>query len=1004
MIPRSNGQEARSSSREWWAESRMRRTGPWIASLALVLSHGVPTLTLPARAEEPVVRPSPAATRLKVPAGLPRYEIDARLDLHKKQVTAVERVRFTNRSSAVVTELVFHVYPRYRIRDQDRAILSKTLEVLRLSPDEAMDTKGRRLSVASVRVGSRAASFGFDPKDDTILVVSLPQGVGAGESVDAEIAFSVELPSYWGRWGHHNGVTYLLNWYPVLAHHDERGWERTPFVPWHQPWHQEAGHYSVRLDVPEDQVVASSGRIVKQERAGPGRTLLRITASPARDFALVCSNRFETLERRAGSTLVRVHTFPENRVNAEAVLDSACEVIPLYEKWFGPYFDDEFEIATSYFGWNGNECSGLVLIDERIMRLPSAGVRYLDHLVTHETCHQWFWNVVGTDGYAETFMDEGLVNCFTALRLDAKYGRNAPIIVWPKGLGWLPTIGREDLRLSGYYGWRARGNTGPVIQNIEAMGNLNALFSLAYDRGGKVVEMIHNRLGPERFFAFFGRIYQSYAFRTFHYADLRRELIEFDPGGGWDRFLDGWLLEHGDNDWSVERVHSQPRTGGTPAQTVTVELRQKGQMVEPTVLLFRSQERDLRVPIWPERGTYEVPGARVSHENGNDRWVVTVDSPAAPTQVEVDPDHALLDAVPDNNRWRPEIRWRLTPFMSALDQSSQFQAYDRTSVVAGPFIDQYARGGFKVAAQRPEQWQVSAWAGTEPALREAIFGGQATLLHVPWPSWAAGLFYEEGLYNFYNDRRHSGGRAFLRYRFLETSSFLVDDQGFAELYFGTGNEFWAGDDGRPVNGWLDAIGARYRLSTLFPYWDPVQGRLLEFTAEYGDKSFGSFLNYARMTAEYGVVRPLPDMFGRASRSRLAFRAYGGISYPDDFPLFRLGGGRRLRALDLGQNVGSSVWLTTLEWRYPLWAEIDRDAIDHVIGFRNLLGAVFYDVGQSYLRGSWSPVVHGVGVGIRIDVALFAFLERASLRVDLAQPVGIGTRKGPIVWFGLNQVF
>ena len=23
---------------------------------------------------------------------------------------------------------------------------------------------------------------------------------------------------------------------------------------------------------------------------------------------------------------------------------------------------------------------------------------------------------------------------------------------------WLPTIGREDLRLAGYYGWRSRGN------------------------------------------------------------------------------------------------------------------------------------------------------------------------------------------------------------------------------------------------------------------------------------------------------------------------------------------------------------------------------------------------------------------------------------------------------------------------------------------------------------------------------------------------------------------
>jgi hypothetical protein len=49
-------------------------------------------------------------------------------------------------------------------------------------------------------------------------------------------------------------------------------------------------------------------------------------------------------------------------------------------------------------------------------------------------------------------------------------------------------------------------------------------------------------------------------------------------------------------------------------------------------------------------------------------------------------------------------------------------------------------------------------------------------------------------------------------------------------------------------------------------------------------------------------------------------------------------------------------------------------------------------------------VHGVGVGLRIDVALFAFLERASLRIDLAQPVGIGLNRGPVLWFGLNQVF
>jgi hypothetical protein len=979
----------------------MPRGWRWIAWLLPVL--GLSEWEVGRAAEGPV-RASEQSPRLTIPAGLPRYEIDARLDLSQPRVTAREQVRFTNRSNAVVRELVFHVYPRYQVKDQDRAALSKTLEILRLSPEEAMDTQGRRLSVSSVRVSGRAASFDFDPDLDTILVVPLPQPVGPGESVTAEIDFDLDLPDYWGRWGHHRGITYLLNWYPVLAHHDERGWERTPFVPWHQPWHQEAGHYHVRFDLPEGQVVASSGRITETEHLPAGRRVVKIVASPARDFALVCCDRFEVRERQVGATRVRVVSLPEHNPNAEHVMDSAAEVIPLYEQWFGPYFDEEFEVAPSYFGWNGNECSGLVLLDDRVMKLPSAGVRYIDHLVTHETCHQWFWNVVGTDGYAETFMDEGLVNAFTAIRLDAKYGRNAPLITWPGPLSWLPTIGREDLRLSGYYGWRARGNNGSVIRDLKSMGNLGALFSLAYDRGGKVIGMVENRLGRDRFFAFFQKVYRDYAFETFRYEDLRRELAEFDPSYDWAKFLDGWLIEHRDTDWSVERVTVGGAGAAGPARPVTVELRQSGQMVEPTVVLCRSGGDDIRVPIWPERGSYDVPGASVQHAAGSDRWVVKVEAPERPSQVLVDPDHALLDAVPDNNRWKPEVAWRFTPLMTPLDESSQFQAFDRVSVVSGPFIDQYARGGYKVGVQRLDRWQLTLWGGTEPALREAIFGGQLTFLHFPWPKWSAGYFYEQGLFNFYNDRRHSGGRLFLRYRFLETSSFLIDDQGFAELYYGMGNEFWAGDDGRPVNNWLMAFGGRYRLSTLFPYWDPVQGFETEVTAEYGDRAFGSAIDYVRTTAEYGIVRPLPSLSGEPSKSRIAFRVYGGFGAPNGAPLFRLGGGRRLRALDLSEQLGSSVWLTTLEWRYPLWRDLNIDALDHVVSFRNLLGAIFYDVGQSEIRGRWGPVVHGVGVGLRIDTALFAFLERATIRIDLAQPIGLGPKLGPVLWFGLNQVF
>src|SRR5437762_11079475 len=104
------------------------------------------------------------------------------------------------------------------------------------------------------------------------------------------------------------------------------------------------------------------------------------------------------------------------------------------------------------------------------------------------------------------------------------------------------------------------------------MGNLNTLFSLAYDRGGKVVAMVRNRLGEERFFAFFRRVYSRYAWGTFRYEDLRRELIAFDPGTDWGAFLDGWLLAHDETDWSVAHVRVDPPAVAGALRPVSIEL------------------------------------------------------------------------------------------------------------------------------------------------------------------------------------------------------------------------------------------------------------------------------------------------------------------------------------------------------------------------------------------------------------------------------------------------
>src|SRR5438477_482987 len=118
----------------------MRDGRRWIAwmTAALGLLVGSAPRADDTRPSAQIARPSAQVARPNVPAGLPCYDIDMHLDPVARRVSAREHVVFTNRSTGWTRELVFHVYPRYQMPEGDRLILSKTLEILRLSPDEAM--------------------------------------------------------------------------------------------------------------------------------------------------------------------------------------------------------------------------------------------------------------------------------------------------------------------------------------------------------------------------------------------------------------------------------------------------------------------------------------------------------------------------------------------------------------------------------------------------------------------------------------------------------------------------------------------------------------------------------------------------------------------------------------------------------------------------------------------------------------------------------------------------
>jgi hypothetical protein len=99
-----------------------------------------------------------------------------------------------------------------------------------------------------------------------------------------------------------------------------------------------------------------------------------------------------------------------------------------------------------------------------------------------------------------------------------------------------------------------------------------------------------------------------------------------------------------------------------------------------------------------------------------------------------------------------------------------------------------------------------------------------------------------------------------------------------------------------------------------------------------------------------------------------------------------------------------LWVANAEFRYPIAREVGWDALDHCIRARNVWVVGFYDVGDVYANGRsvGGRVAHALGAGVRVDVAAFSFIERATLRLDVART--INDSAGTQVWFGLQHAF
>jgi hypothetical protein len=242
--------------------------------------------------------------------------------------------------------------------------------------------------------------------DDQTILLPLGGVLGSGKSVDVRVAYSATLRSSvtGSNWlfTRTNGIVDAHRWIP---------WVSTN-VPFDRPNHGDpfitpvSPRVTVAITTDRPMAFASTGEPI----ANSGLTTT-IEATSVRDFAFSAAPDYKSISSKVGDVTVRVYYragFP-----ASTVLAQAKHAISAFEPLVGQYPYPVYDLGQTAGGY-GMESPGMTWIPTGVA--PSN----LPYLVHHETGHQWFYGIVGSDQAYEPFTDEALTDFLARYVLSQK--------------------------------------------------------------------------------------------------------------------------------------------------------------------------------------------------------------------------------------------------------------------------------------------------------------------------------------------------------------------------------------------------------------------------------------------------------------------------------------------------------------------------------------------------------------------------------------------------------
>ena len=334
---------------------------------------------------------------------LTNYTLNLNFDDGSKTLTGEETVDFINPYDVTLKKLEFHLYPNAFRQDATYRPVNNT-NYNRAYPNGFSEGN---ITINNVSVDGVEKEVVIGGTDQNILEVELSEELFPEDRVSVSISFSVLLPNVNHRFGYGLNTYNFGNFYPILCIYEDGEFCEVNYGANGDPFYSNMANYDVNITYDDDFTLASTG-VQNETLTSEGSKTTSITAQVVRDFAFVLSRNFSVISKKTGNTTVYYYYYEDD--NAKTSLQAGVDAINTFNNLFGEYPYSTYSIVKTNFVHGGMEYPNLVYISDDVED-------YKDYLnvIIHETAHQWWYNLVGSNACEYAWMDEGLTEYSTLM-------------------------------------------------------------------------------------------------------------------------------------------------------------------------------------------------------------------------------------------------------------------------------------------------------------------------------------------------------------------------------------------------------------------------------------------------------------------------------------------------------------------------------------------------------------------------------------------------------------